>query len=404
MNVKKFFKYILIIFSVFLCGVALITAANFILPKRLEIPFINNQKADKGFINVVVAGLDSDGYRTDIIMVAQLNKGLKEAHILQIPRDTRVETKREDKKINSVYAFGKEAELFNIIKNKFGINADKFVLINLKGFRALIDEIGGVYVNVPIDMKYDDPAQNLTINLNKGNQLLDGSKAEMFVRFRKNNDGSGYPDGDLGRICAQKAFYNAVLDKVISPSSITKLPKFINLFKTYVKTNIKPDDTMELMKEAILLDKSKIFFHTAEGEAKYIDGGSYFVLDDAKNNELVKSNFNKEGSISSNKNTAKATEDIPKFSKNIKVELVNASKYDDAETIIKQQLKEMSITCTKTQRLSDVYYNRTQLIDRTGKKQNESFKAVFKNADLITEIDKSKKVDVTIIIGNDIYK
>ena len=72
--------------------------------------------------------------------------------------------------------------------------------MDFEGFRDLIDAIGGVEFDVPTRMYYTDPKQNLEIDLYPGKQLLDGKKAEMFMRFRQNNDGTGYAEGDIGRM------------------------------------------------------------------------------------------------------------------------------------------------------------------------------------------------------------
>jgi len=171
--------------------------------------------------NFVVAGIDKDGYRTDLILFCQYDLTDNSLTAMQIPRDTKVNNKRNDKKINSAYGSPKKTEaMFDELESIVGIRADKYVIVSFKAFRELIDAIGGVEVNVPMRMYYTDPYQNLTIDLYPGEQLLDGRRAEMFMRFRQNLDGSGYPDGDIGRNAAQRKFYSAVTDKLLSGKTV----------------------------------------------------------------------------------------------------------------------------------------------------------------------------------------
>ena len=109
--------------------------------------------------------------------------------------------------------------------------------------RQLVDEIGGVTFDVPINMNYDDPAQNLYIHLKKGTQLLTGKKAEQLVRFRHNNDGSGYGNEDIGRIATQQKFIKTMAKEVLSAKNISKLGNLVKIALEGTKTDI----TMEVV-------------------------------------------------------------------------------------------------------------------------------------------------------------
>lgn len=83
---------------------------------------------------------------------------------------------------------------------------DYTVCVNLQGFTALVDAIGGVDFEVPINMDYDDPIQGLSIHFKKGMQHLSGADALRVVRFRHNNDGTGYGSEDLGGCRPSRSF------------------------------------------------------------------------------------------------------------------------------------------------------------------------------------------------------
>ena len=122
--------------------------------------------------------------------------------LVSMPRDTRVKIasdvvsymEKESKyyqsptKLNAVHAYvGKEKGPEMTVKQLediLGIEIDHYVKVDLNAFRKIVDAIGGVEVDVPQNMFYEDPYQDLYINLKKGPQLLDGDKAEQLVRFR----------------------------------------------------------------------------------------------------------------------------------------------------------------------------------------------------------------------------
>ncbi len=107
---------------------------------------------------------------------------------------------------------------------------DFYVAVDLNGFIELVNAIDGIDFEVPINMNYDDPAQNLHIHFSAGQQHLDGEEVMEVVRFRHNNDGSGYPMQDLDRIKTQQAFLKAVADKLFSLQSVIKIPEFARIF------------------------------------------------------------------------------------------------------------------------------------------------------------------------------
>ena len=128
------------------------------------------------------------------------------------------------------------------IKNTFGIPIDYYIHVDLQGFIALVDELDGVDIEVPLDMNYDDPTQNLHIHLNAGLQDIDGDKAMQLLRWRKNSDAygnvyGGYPNGDLGRIETQQAFLKAVIEKCLNSISLGTIPKMAQIFLDNVDTN-----------------------------------------------------------------------------------------------------------------------------------------------------------------------
>lgn len=182
---------------------------------------------------------------TDTIMVASYDPKTQEAALLSIPRDTFIGTDKNYAsgydKINAVYQTGVD-NLLEDVREITGINVQYYLKVDTEALKVLVDEIGGVYFNVPIDMHYTDRKQGLYIDLEAGEQLLDGDKAEQVVRFRHNSDGSTYPyeygGEDLGRMRTQRDFLKALLEQSIQNMDANMVFDFLDIAEQYVETNL----------------------------------------------------------------------------------------------------------------------------------------------------------------------
>ena len=240
---------------------------------KIVSPIIGAEEAPKD-TNVLIFGVDKDGYRTDTIMIARYDDTAKTVSVMQIQRDTYVGGNgRTDKKINSSYFSGID-QLKKEIKMAYGIDVHKYASLDLEGFRKLVDLLGGVEVYVPINMDYDDPEQNLHIHLKKGTQVLDGKKAEGFVRFRKNNDGVDY-----NRALSQKEFVTAMFKKAATPEGIMKAPEMISLAGKYLTTDLSYPEIMAYATTILELPQESITFMECPGTSGLRMGGWYFFVD-----------------------------------------------------------------------------------------------------------------------------
>ena len=156
----------------------------------------------------------------------------------------------------------------------------------------MVDEIGGVEVDVAMRMKYDDPTQDLHIDLYPGVQILDGNKAEQYVRFRSNNDYTvGYSMGDLDRTKVQQDFIKRFLKKALSISSLPKVPNLINIALKNTKTNITLREALKYVTCISKIDLENIYSKTLPCIPKYINGLSYVIVDEEAVKEEIESNF-----------------------------------------------------------------------------------------------------------------
>lgn len=250
-----------------------------------------------GIVNILIMGTDagtpgakdaSDPKRTDTIMLLHYNPKTKKATLVSIPRDTLVQLKGKNDKINAAHFYGGVNLAVDTVQNLLGIKINYYVKIDLQGFIKLIDILGGVEMKIEHRMDYDDNTQNLHIHFTKGQTvLLNGEKAMEFFRWRENNDGTGLANGDLDRINIQHTFIQKVLEKVKSPSIITKIPSILSAVPENVDTNMSPKDILEYGYIFSKIDSSNLNITTLKGQGKYIGKVSYFIWDKEGDSELL---------------------------------------------------------------------------------------------------------------------
>jgi polyisoprenyl-teichoic acid--peptidoglycan teichoic acid transferase len=240
-------------------------------------------------VDVGIVGSNNDNAkRTDTILVMNYNPKLEEINVISIPRDTLIVMNEKYKKINEAHVIGGPEYLIDAVEKLLDIKINYYGKVDYTGFRKIIDTIGPIEVKINNRMDYDDPTQNLHIHFKKGEVAsLDGKKAEEFFRWRKNNDGTGLSDGDLGRIENQHLFISKVAEKFKSPSIIPKIPSILSMVPNYAQSNMSAENIIKYGYLFSKIDKSKIRFSTIKGDAEYISGVSYLIYDEKKNKDIL---------------------------------------------------------------------------------------------------------------------
>ena len=242
-----------------------------------------------GFYTILVSGVDDDngGSDTNILMAVDTVNGY--VYGVSIPRDSKAIIGGKAHKINYAYNKGGTKLLADTISEQLGIPVDYTVCVNLQGFTALVDAIGGVDFEVPINMDYDDPIQGLSIHFKKGMQHLSGADALRVVRFRHNNDGTGYGSEDLGRMQTQQKFLKAVAKKMLSFENLISNPrKYAEIFGQYVDTDLSVTDLAWFGMQVLGMGVDKIDFSTLPNEWK----SPYIYLDPDETLALVNTYLN----------------------------------------------------------------------------------------------------------------
>ena len=246
----------------------------------------------EGFYNILLLGTDDDGYRTDTIMIARLDVTNHTVALLSVPRDTMVESIMPVPKINGVYGYvGKGEKGINNLKSHLakllGFEVDGYAIVDLEAFVDLVDLLGGVEFDVPMDMYYSDPTQDLYIDLKSGRQKLDGQQAMQLVRYRK-----GYATQDLQRTQVQQDFLKALAEQCLKVTNLSKIGAMADIFKEHVTTDLTVGNLAYFGQELLKCDFENMYSYTLEGEAVYYDGVSYYAIYLQKTLDAVNGYFN----------------------------------------------------------------------------------------------------------------
>lgn len=269
----KFFKTVAVLCLIGFAAVSGYTLAHWVVTQ--EPPAFINTVVEKQLPskNVLVLGTDESRLRSDVMMLGCLNTTTNTVDIISIPRDTRVKLKGDYHKINNALTFGGGELACQTVQELTGIQVDTYVLIDFDAFGKIIDILGGVDFDVPQDMYYADPTQDLKINLKKGQQHLDGDKAEQLVRFRQ------YKRGDEDRISVQRDFIQALFEQKLGAGIILKLPQIIGEVFDSVDTNMSMSDMISYAGVASKLNTESLSTYQLPGAPKTIDGLSYYIAD-----------------------------------------------------------------------------------------------------------------------------
>lgn len=222
------------------------------------------------FLGCDIAGFNGN---TDSIMLIHVQPDNGRIAVMSIPRDTRVKIPGHGyQKLNAANSIGGPGLTTKLVEEITGAKVDFYALVDYKGFKDVIDALGGVYIDVERNMYYVDPYQNLRINLKKGYQHLNGEQAMQYVRFRSD------ALGDISRVQRQQKFFRALLEQVSKPEAYANLPKLVPGAIRTVRTNMPMNTALMLLNEEYRTTKWQVVSTTAPGWFFDVDGISYWAI------------------------------------------------------------------------------------------------------------------------------
>lgn len=379
-----------------------------------------NTKKNLSEFRCLVLGISTDeegALLTDTIMVASYNPNTQKATLLSIPRDTYTGKNPAKatayEKINSLYSRKEDPQtVLDAVNDLTGLNLEYYVIVKTEAFIKLVDAIGGVNFNVPIDMDYDDTSQDLHIHLKAGEQKLDGDKAEQVVRFRHNNDGTSYPeeygDNDIGRMRTQREFIMQVIKQTAKPENIFKIGEILDIASKYVITNIDFNVAKDYVPYAVEFDTANMLSEKLPGTApdwKKTNNVSVYVVDKEQTKQLVEELFynrdleqesNDENTEGSNTNVSSSIN-----KSDIKLEVLNGSGQSKALQKVVNELEGAGYKVSRTGSTNST--SKTTIINKKNVKDTllKNIKDTIGVGTISDSQSSSSKVDVTVIIGKD---
>jgi LCP family protein required for cell wall assembly len=389
-------------------------------------------------VNVLVMGIDNtkDVQRSDTIMVLHLDADQNRIGVLSIPRDSRVSIPGVGlTKINHAYAYGGAPLLKRSVIEFLGVPIDYYIKINLEGVQNLVDDMGGIDVDIPKNMYYVDKAGDLYINLKKGPQHLEGNQAMQFLRFR--HDGTS----DIGRIQRQQLFARSFADRVVAVGKDIDLPRIITKLSYAIETDMSGKEMTGLAVQfRDALRANHIDTGTVPGTIAMIGGVSYWKpdisqLDKTIGTVLMGMNQSDDQVVTKVETADKDASQDSRRSVTLKevtrvasqtdiagkseapvqvkakslhaglvVEVLNGSGTPGEANRLASRLKKLGIRIKRTGNAGSFKYDHTILVDWKGKVDDSVILADTLSIDpakIIVYDKQHKSIDMTIVIGKD---
>ncbi len=227
--------------------------------------------------NILVMGTDGGGTRADVIMILSVSGG--EINLISVPRDTRIETSSGYVKINSALALGGDDYLIEKVQQVTGIEIHEYMKVDFDAVENMIDAFGGVDFEVPQDMDYEDPEQDLYIHIKQGYRHLNGEESLKLLRFR------GYAMADIQRTAVQRDFIKAFINQHMNLSLAFKLPRVAFEYARGTSTSLNIFETA--FNGVKLLAAGRRNFNTIEIPYYFSPSGTYVLIDGEKMAETV---------------------------------------------------------------------------------------------------------------------
>lgn len=242
----------------------------------------------KNRVSILLVGADQrtdeEKFNTDSLILATIDPTGPRISMLSIPRDTLVSLPEYPNiKINSVAPLSDLESLQKVVSELTGVSVAGYVQTNFEGFKQIIDTLGGVTIDVEKNMYYETgDVKDGYINLKKGVQRLDGSKALQYARFRYD------ALADISRTARQQVVLKAVAKEMLQVSTLPKLPWLIPQLTKAVNTNLLPGDIFKLSKAAVQLENAEIDTQTLPGKFRDLDGISFWEVDPSEVKRVVR--------------------------------------------------------------------------------------------------------------------
>ncbi|HBT95083.1 MAG TPA: LytR family transcriptional regulator [Coriobacteriia bacterium] len=212
---------------------------------------------------------NSGAGRSDTMILMRVDPETKKAAMVSIPRDTQIQLQGYGtQKINAAFAYGGPAGSVRVVSSLFDVQIAHYVEIDFDGLTSLVDTLGGVEVNVPVDIEYDG------VYLSAGKQVLSGAQALTMARSRN------FPDGDFTRVKHQRILVTAIAKAVLSADKLA-LPGLATELAKCVSSDVTALEAINMLMKLQGMDTGSDFTMTTLPSHSDNQGGvSYVVIEE----------------------------------------------------------------------------------------------------------------------------
>lgn len=285
---KNYFKYVLAFIAILL--VFVYGYVYHYLNQLSVVGGAEGYPVPKKRVNILIVGIANN--LSDTIMLCSFSPEDNKLQMISIPRDTYYPRKgynnTAQKKINAAYGGGGIEEVVKSVSDLTDVPIHYYVKVDYNAVKSIVNAIGGIEVQIKNNMDYDDPTDNLHIHFKKGETVSSGEDIIKVLRWRKNNKGGGYKEGDLGRIKMQQEVVKLGVEKFLSGNIVLNFLKLQKPLTENIKTNMSPEQMMYYIRKGKNLDIENVDIITVPGTTKSISGLSFFVVDKIKMQEALK--------------------------------------------------------------------------------------------------------------------
>ncbi len=217
-----------------------------------------------------------DQFRSDSIILMRVDPVNKKVTMVSIHRDTRIDMGEYGvNKLNAAYAIGGAALTVETVSELAGVPISHYAEINFDGFKDIVDALGGVEVDVPMEIDDEDAGGHLDAGL----QTLNGDQALILCRSRHAYD--EYGDGDSYRAANQRLVLAAIAKKILSADVVT-MASTVTALSNYVTTDLSINDIVGLAQIMQGLDPSTDIYSGMEPTTSLYTDGIWYEINDTE--------------------------------------------------------------------------------------------------------------------------
>ena len=231
---------------------------------------------DTSDVNSIRIGEDGQtGIRSDTMILCRVNFNDGSIKMMSLPRDSRVPVRGNLDKLTHAHSYGGMKLLMQTVRDFTDLDVDYYVRVDYRAVEKIVDAIGGVELEIPQRMQYHDTTagKELHIDFEPGLQKLDGQDAIRFLRYRT------YSDGDIDRVKMQQYFLTEMIKQTLTPRNIIRLPQLLNVYSSYIDTNMETNMVYSGVTMAGKLNTELIETTTLPGDFLRLDASYWQVYE-----------------------------------------------------------------------------------------------------------------------------